>query len=187
VNWLDDLGRLVPVPVGVVHVGAHQGQEVPTYQRLGFAPIVLVEPIPEYAAQLRRFDGVTVVEAAVASTPGPRKLTVTTYDQASSLLAPLRHTPRYGIEVATVRLDEIDMAGVGLLVVDTQGSELDVLRSGPLPPTVIVEVSDEVRYRGGCNRVMVEEFMVGAGFRVVGEYPHNRSLVDLAFKKESSP
>jgi FkbM family methyltransferase len=184
-DWVDDLHNLVDDPAGVLHVGAHAGQEVPTYRSLGFDPVILVEPIPEYAQKLRNMDGVSVVEAAVSTTPGRQTLMVTAYDQASSLLPPIEHPLRRRVEVDTVRLDDIDTAGIELLVVDTQGSELDVLQSGPVSfPLVIVEVSETVRYRGGCDRSMVENHMAGLGYRIVGEYPHKQeTLVDLAFRR----
>jgi hypothetical protein len=37
---------------GVCHVGAHEGQEVELYRRLGFRSIILVEADPDLAAQL---------------------------------------------------------------------------------------------------------------------------------------
>ena len=39
---------------GVIHVGAHQGQEVSNYRNLGVSPIVLIEANPKLAKDLHK-------------------------------------------------------------------------------------------------------------------------------------
>ena len=61
-------------PGGVVHVGAHQGNEISTYKKNGIKKVVFIEANPNLASGLRdRFTGqadVTVIEAAASDTEG---------------------------------------------------------------------------------------------------------------------
>src|SRR5690606_28221181 len=53
-------------PRGILHIGAHQGQEVAFYRDAGVKDITLVEPVSVLAAFLRReFYDIDVIEVAV--------------------------------------------------------------------------------------------------------------------------
>src|SRR5690606_38435456 len=88
---LADLGSR---PIGVVHVGAHRGDEVAGYRQVGFEFITLVEPEPRLAERLRRkFPSterctITVVEGVCqkAKTPRKRRFNVANQRRWSSLL-----------------------------------------------------------------------------------------------------
>lgn len=169
---LGDLPR-----AGVVHVGAHKGQEVPHYRRAGFDRIVCVEPNPKRARQLRRL-GVTVHQCAVSATPGPATLHLTRFDEQSSLLTPTKIQATGTIKVPCRPLAELQ-AGCNVAVVDVQGSELDVLRSADLVSLdlVIVETCGTIRYEGAASREAIHEFWAAAGWRHVGAWPHRTPVL----------
>ena len=141
-------------PKGIIHVGANRGQEARVYDEIGFETIRLVEPLPKLAQKLRD-SGREVVEAAVSETPGKVTLHIPKWHQQASILMP-RADKMPVVEtvmVDCVRLDEIQ-DGCNVLVVDVQGAEVDVLRSGRLEDfeMIIVEVSKFTRYEGGALR-----------------------------------
>src|SRR5262249_15378495 len=120
-------------PRGVVHIGAHHGEEVPIYQASGFRQIVLVEPLPAASDVIRRdHPEVRLVQAAVASSG----------DRAAYFESPVSVTGGLATLAADVTMTEVSVyradwiqrrqPGCNVLVVDTQGTELDVLRSADL-------------------------------------------------------
>lgn len=191
-RWLEALPELLRVehvqPRGVLHLGAHDGREVPTYLDLGFDRIVLVEPLPHRAEALRRLTpAIEVVEAAIAPTLGTAELYVTPHDEASSILRPIAWDVAAVVDVATVTLDALDLDGLNLVVVDVQGAEVAALSSGPLDgfDLVIVEATTEARYRGGATEADVDRFLGRAGFELAARYPHHVEpwVVDSAFRR----
>jgi FkbM family methyltransferase len=128
----------------VLHVGAHRGEEVPIYQKCGFASIVLVEPDPDNAAFLRdEFGDVMVVEQACGAHEG-----VATLHRAgvfAGLEADPTHPAPDTVSVAVGPLRDVQAVHpANVLVVDTQGSELEVLATADLSGVdlVIVETQE---------------------------------------------
>lgn len=178
-HYLQQLMSDAGIPAsGVIHVGAHRGQELPHYTE--FDKVVLVEPLPECAEHLRTIDPFAeVIEAAVASHRDGATLHVTRFDQQSSILPPAKLPVDRAIRVQTLPLRAIQALnpGCNVLVADCQGSELDVLRSGDLGALdmVIVETTAKARYQGGATRDDVLGFMLEAGWRRIAEYHHKPS------------
>jgi FkbM family methyltransferase len=113
----------------LVHVGAHEGEEVPYYVEAGVQRITLVEPHPKLAAKLReRWPDCEVVEAACSDEAGSATLHVPMRTNMATLLDGLEGV--IGVEVQTVRLDEIAPDADGA-VIDVQGHELVVLSAAP--------------------------------------------------------
>lgn len=113
----------------LVHVGAHEGEEVPYYVEAGIPRITLVEPHPVLAARLReRWPAVTVVQAACSDEVGPATLHVPMRTNMATLLDGLDGV--IGVEVERRRLDEI-APDADAAVVDVQGHELAVLSAAP--------------------------------------------------------
>lgn len=140
---------------GVLHVGAHVGQELESYLACGFDPLLLVEPNPHVFPYLRehvrfwqewldalsaayggRRPRLRAVQAAADSGDGEAVLHLTERAPQSSLLPP-RDSGIREVSQVTVRTLPVDamLAGEGvepgdlsLLVVDVQGAEDRVLR-----------------------------------------------------------
>jgi FkbM family methyltransferase len=194
-HWTDALPDLMAQhgiqARGVVHVGAHLGEEVPTYRRLGFARIVLVEPHPTLADELRQLAGVEVVQAACGAQTGTATLYVTEKTMQSSLLPPVRKTVQDRVTVPVRRLADITDHKVNVAVVDVQGAELDVVAGADLGrlDLVILEAHTRLRYEGQPTAQEVVDAMRGRGWRQVAEYWHdpkgkNR---DYAFVPQDRP
>jgi hypothetical protein len=63
---------------------------------------------------------------------------------------------------------------VNVLVVDTQGSELQVLEGADLTSIemIVIEVGTKAKYDGQPMREDVESYMEAHGWRMVHEWPH---------------
>ena len=172
-------------PAGVLHVGAHKGDEITTYRKHGVTPIVFVEANPTLADGLRnRFQSepdVFVIEAAASDTEGRANFNVTNMDQSSSLLPLKDHSNLYPrikvaeqINVRTARIDDLlkeiglDTREIGLTVMDIQGAELMALKGAPLLLKEIQALQLEVNYAelyAGCAEIgELDTFLEGAGF-----------------------
>lgn len=157
---------------GVVHAGAHRGQEVPAYRAAGFGRIVLIEPNPTHHDELRALVGVEVAPFA-AGTGNTATLHRTKWDEQSSLLTPESIAVLDTVPVEVRPLSDFQ-GGVNVAVLDVQGAELDVLRSADLDrlDAVIVEQDSKVRYDGAAAPDEVRALLLEAGFTLSSTWPH---------------
>jgi FkbM family methyltransferase len=173
---------------GVIHVGAHQGQEVSNYRNLGISPIVLIEANPKLAKDLhKKFDtasDIEVIEGAISDTKGKVTFNVASFDQSSSLLNLKKHAKLYpkitytdSIEVEAFTLNQCiadlskqrsDVSEANLLVMDIQGAELMALRGGVKTLEQIDAIQLEVNYAEfyeGCPSIWdIDAFLEPLGF-----------------------
>lgn len=126
---------------GVIHCGAHFGEEVPEYFALGIKNIALIEPCAKAFNELkRRFSGhhhIRLFNYACTTTAGEAVMYTETANkgQSNSLLQPMEHTRHYpdiqfnGREVVkTVRLDALGLGNIyNMLNIDVQGTEGSVI------------------------------------------------------------
>lgn len=138
-------------PRGVIHVGAHWGEEGATYVHCGFSTIVLVEPDPISVARIREeswasANGVTVLQTAITSVEGQARFYRIPGSVWSGLKPAVGHEPPSAeFDVDTIRIDTLQhQYEANVLVVDTQGTELDALSSADLDmlDLVIVETQE---------------------------------------------
>ncbi len=161
----------------VIDVGANAGQfAYMAHVAWPRVPVHSFEPDPRVHARLEavraRF-GITGRShaAAVGRDPGEVTLHVQADSVNSSLLAHAHEPDRERIVVPCVRLDDEFPAGApsrALLKVDTQGTELDVLRgaTGLLPRCagVLLEAAVLPSYSGATRLPDLLDFMEESGF-----------------------
>ncbi len=128
-------------PCGVIHVGAHLGEERDLYRKMGFQKILFVEANPELCNRLTTAmandPAVTAANCAISDHDGTATLHVTSMDQSSSILPLKRHRDYYPtiqetgrVEVPSRRLDtlltelKLSPADFNFLHLDIQGAEL---------------------------------------------------------------
>lgn len=167
------LSRLGIKPAGVVHVGAHLGEEVPVYDECGFDRVILVEPDAQRVAEIRnRYPTVEVVHAACAAEEGVAQLWRGPQPYHDSLLASAGGAR--GPTVRTVPLmalqDDCNVA-----VIDTQGTELDVLLTADLSrlDLLIIETIQWPKQLPAADRTAVGDYLAARGWAAVEEWQHD--------------
>jgi len=174
---------------GVVHLGAHEGEEVDTYRDYGFGSILLVEANPNLIQALKQrfehYDAVQIVHAAATDCDGETEIMIHQTNSgsvaSSSLLAlnklaeivPIFNSEqRYrvpGMTLQSIAADYDLFGKTKLLTIDIQGAELMVLQAGlefvSSVDAVICEVNLIENYHGCALEPEVDELFAELGFR----------------------
>ncbi len=174
---------------GVIHVGANTGQERDRYWRHRL-PVLWVEPIPEVFATLQRnlagYPNQRAVQRLVTHEDGTECVfNVSSNNGQSSSILPLHEhkTVWPGVSYARtltlrsvtlptlLREEGADASRYDALVMDTQGSELLVLRGAePLLGGlryIKAEAPDFESYKGCCRLEDLDGFLGAHGFRQI--------------------
>lgn len=157
---------------GVLHIGAHYGQELSTYENVGIDNIMFFEPLPHTFEKLKentRGKNVILVNTALGNTIGEIDMNVeyANQGQSSSILEPLIHLQQYPhirfndkITVKITKLDTFieDKDKYNFINIDVQGYELEVFKGASEYLKTIDYIMTEVN-RGEVykNCPMVEE------------------------------
>jgi FkbM family methyltransferase len=172
---------------GVIHVGANSGQERTLYEKHRLR-VLWIEPIAEVfetlVENLRDFPRQRALQCLVTDADGAKySFNVANNQGASSSLLDLdlhrdiwpevhyerTITLRSTTLVSLLAREGIDARDYDGLVMDTQGSELMVLRGAtPILPNftyIKTEVPDFSSYVGCCQLADIEAFVGGRGFR----------------------
>jgi FkbM family methyltransferase len=127
---------------GVIHIGAHYGEEVSSYVNMGIKDIILFEPLRENFEILKRnishFTYTNIRKNQVALGNDNRTVTMNLSSnglESSSILKPKRHLELYPDitfdrteEVEMQRLDDYNCKKCNFINMDVQGYELEVLK-----------------------------------------------------------
>ena len=193
-------------PRTVIDVGAAQGTPV-LYDVFPQARYILIEPLEEYIPHLKqlvdRLDTAEYIIAAATATPGNVIINVHPDLEGSSLYQEDEDSDVNGVErmIPAMTLDNIcserGTEGPYLIKIDTQGSELEVLKGAHtvLKDTefVILEVSFFEFFKGGPQVYDCMSFMKNLGFVPYDIFDLQYRLldgamsqVDIAFVREQS-
>ena len=133
---------------GVIHVGAHYGQELSLYKSLGAKELALFEPLSDHFNTLmnsvKALQGeggslrIQAYQLALGSRHEAREMTIASNQgQSSSLLKPKQHLEQYP-QISFERLEEVFVTRMdriitqphhyNLISIDVQGFELEVLK-----------------------------------------------------------
>lgn len=156
---------------GVIHAGAHHGQEYIAYKNIGIKDIVFIEPCQASFQVLKaRFSEdrhVMMFNCAIgaSSFTGNMHIEVANQGQSNSLLKPTKHIEQYPDikfgameQVRVHRLDELsfDRKQYNMLYMDIQGYELEALKGASTVlkyiDCIYTEVNREELYEG-CAQV----------------------------------
>lgn len=157
---------------GVLHIGAHYGQELSTYENVGIDNVMFFEPLPHTFEKLKdntKGKNVILVNTALGNTIGEVDMNVeyANQGQSSSILEPLIHLQQYPhikfndkITVKITKLDTFidDKDKYNFINIDVQGYELEVFKGASEYLNTIDYIMTEVN-RGEVykNCPMVEE------------------------------
>ena len=197
---------------GVVHVGANFGQERKLYSNYGLS-VVWIEPIPEVFTQLesniRDFKNQQAFQALVTDIDDKEyEFHIANNDGASSSILDFKQhkdvwpSVHYtttvllkSITLATLfKKEQIDASNYQALIMDTQGSELLVLR-GSLPildnfKFIKTEVPDFEAYEGCCQLSDINDFMSEHGYKEISRNKfasraEGGSYFDIVYKHQA--
>jgi FkbM family methyltransferase len=208
----NDPDRFLQKVSGVIHVGANAGQERELYAKLGLR-VIWIEPIPEVFEKLK---------ANVENFPRQRALKCLVTDQdnmmypfhianneghSSSILYLNLHKdiwPQVAYEKTITLLsktlpslleeEHVDYSEYDSLVMDTQGSELLVLKGAVSIlenfTYIKTEVPDFESYTGCCQLADIASFLAQHGYREFSrqknaERPDVGSYFDIVYKREA--
>jgi len=178
---------------GVIHVGANTGQERDKYASLGLN-VIWVEPIPAVfevlQANISNIANQRACNYLLAEEHGKEYAFHISNNggESSSILDLAKHreiwptvhfTDEIRITATTlarlVEVEQLDLRNFGALVLDTQGSEMLVLK-GAIPVLkqfqfVKSEVADFESYAGCCRLDDLSDFMQEQGFSISRKSP----------------
>ena len=170
-------------PKGVLHVGAHTGEEYDDYKQMKFGEIFWVEADPTLCISLKeRFGKENVFNGLVWSTSNIVKNFYHSDNmQAASILAPMDHTTIYPdihftdtSSYTTTTLSDLipESAKFNFLNLDIQGAELEALKGcGELLDQIqyiYTEVFTLELYQDNGYIHEVDQYLHGKGFTRVG-------------------
>ncbi len=179
---------------GLIHIGANEGQERDFYAAFGL-DVIWIEPIPHVFASLKRnisgFPKQRAYNYLVAYEDGKEYQQLNIADNggaSSSIFDFAEHTKMFphiaykgsltltGTTLGTIlKAERIDVRRYTALLLDTQGSELKILRgaAGLLSnfKFIKVEVPDFESYAGCFQVGDLASFMSSSGFRECSRHP----------------
>ncbi len=196
---------------GVIHVGANIGQQRELYAQYGLRGI-WIEPIPEVFAQLqanlKRFPNQQAFQYLVTDKDNEKYSfhIATNEGHSSSILEMNLHkdiwpeityektiTMRSKTLASLLKEEHVNASEYDALVMDTQGSELLVLK-GAVPilqnfTYIKTEVPDFESYTGCCQIMDIASFLAHHGYREfsrhkIAGHPDVGSYYDIVYKRE---
>ena len=177
---------------GVLHIGAHYGQEYVDYKKHNVQYMIFFEPIratfDKLLSVLPENENIISYNFALGNETGEREMFLESANkgQSCSFLEPgthlslYPHIPFHGKEIVKIyKLDNIafNRDNYNMINIDVQGFELEVFKGGVETLKTIdyiyTEVNDEDVYKGCCHLSDVDKFLGKHGFtRVLVEYPN---------------
>ena len=177
---------------GVLHVGAHHGQEYHNYKRQGVENIAFFEPVASHFSIMKKNitdENVKMFQVALGSEEKTTDIYISDFlgenaesfkGQSSSLLNPKKHLEQYQDipfneteQVKVVTLNsllgvDIDPEKYDFLNIDVQGYELEVLRGAseilPTINAVYTEINRDELYEGCPMVEELDEYLSTFGF-----------------------
>lgn len=167
-------------PEGVLHVGAHEAEELDAYTSNGWLPITWVEAqsskIQFLEKKLPQKDNYLIKAAVWDKSDEKLTLKITNNTESTSLLdlqTHKTHHPEIQVErieeVTTVALDDLELpTSINYLSLDIQGSELRALSGFPIGIQkinwVYTEVNREPLYEGCAIVTEIDDLLKKSGF-----------------------
>lgn len=169
---------------GVIHIGAHFGQEFSTYKNLGIKNVIFFEPIPSTFQRLRENIGenAKLINKALGNFEGHVEMNVETNNQgqSSSILDPALHLTQYPHitfpDKQTVEITKLDSfleesPNHNFINIDVQGYELEVFKGGSeflkSVDYIMTEVNRDEVYKNCARIEELDEFLSTYGFERV--------------------
>lgn len=171
---------------GVIHIGAHQGQEHPLYKQNEIKNIVYFEPLLSNFDALKNNvgDEAILYNLALGNDEKEVEMFVETANtgMSSSILEPMLHTKQYPHivfnlkeKVTMKKLDQIELnsENYNLINIDVQGYELEVFKGATKILNhidyIISEINKDELYKNCAKVNDLKDFLGNYGFELVEE------------------
>lgn len=166
---------------GVIHIGAHVGQEFKTYQIMGIKNVMFFEPLKNTFNRLKENvgDKAILVNTALGNIEGEVEMFTETINggQSSSVLEPDYHLVQHPTiqfngkeKVKITKLDNFieENSKYNFINIDVQGYELEVFKGGSeflnSIDYVMTEVNRAELYKGCAKIEELDQFLKTYGF-----------------------
>jgi FkbM family methyltransferase len=168
---------------GVIHIGAHHGQEYKDYEKQGIENMIFFEPTHDNFIQLMRNlpikESILLFNIALGNESGEKEMWVETANkgQSCSLLEPKIHLKQYPKikfdkkeKVVIDKLDNIsfDHTKFNMINIDVQGFELEVFKGATETlkniDIIYSEINFEEVYKDCCLVGDLDTFLGHCGF-----------------------
>jgi len=182
---------------GVIHIGAHYGEEYEYYKELGIKNFLFFEPIPEcFEITKKNVKGI-VINKALGNYTGKAKMYIANNKGiSSSLLEPYLHKTQYPgiifdkiIEVNVVKLDDIleNEEKYNFISIDVQGYELEVFKGSVKTleniDYIMTEVNRDELYKNCVQINELDNFLKQYNFKRVEVYWIGKTWGDAFYIK----
>ena len=169
---------------GVIHIGAHFGQEYEIYKKYNIRDIIFFEPLPHTFETLKKNIGnnAILVNKALGNITGQIEMYIETANQgqSSSILKPEIHLQQYPwikfiakVRVDIMKLDDYNFGEkkYNLINMDVQGYEMEVLKGSfetlNKIDYIICEVNRAEVYQNCAKVEELDQFLNNYGFQRV--------------------
>ena len=186
---------------GVLHIGAHYGQENEVYEELQIENRIFFEPLSNNFRKLsENVDSkFTLINKALGNFNGEVEMYVEKENsgQSSSILKPSLHLVQYPritfqdkerVEIARLDDIEFDRESFNFINIDVQGYELEVFKGASetlkFVDYIMTELNMEELYEGCALYGEVELFLAGYGFKIIETERAGSTWGDGFFIKE---
>ena len=165
----------------LIHVGAHEGQEISLYQHYNLKNIYLVEPLPECVEILKKKiignPNITLLDFALGSQNEFMEIYIAdgNYSASTSLLKPRKSKITFSRteKIEVKKFSSLGISNVDIAVIDTQGFEIEVLRGfEELIYDLNFAIVEFANYEGYINQPTyrhLNKFMMSNGFYVIDQ------------------
>lgn len=188
---------------GVIHIGAHFGQEYTDYKKQGIQNMMFFEPVPVTYKKLlenlpKNDSNIKTFNIALGNETGKKEMFIETHNQgqSSSLLEPdlhLKYSPTITFDtkqfVSIDKLDNIEFNRYlyNMINIDVQGFELEVFKGavGTLESIDIIysEINFEELYKGCVKAEQLDAFLKKFGFIRILTVNAHKSWGDALYLK----
>ena len=191
---------------GIIHIGAHNLEELPDYLKGNVSKIIWIEANPSkynlIEERLRKFDNMFLGKFAAGRKNDVNNLNLANNGQSSSLLEFGTHKKSYPdidyvskIKVKTKPLDDWldenfkNKNQFNFINIDIQGYELEALKGMPnqlkIAEYVYLEVNFEEVYRGCSQLQDIDNFLIKFDFFRVGLRKTDKGWGDAIYAKNN--
>lgn len=188
---------------GVIHVGAHVGQEYDAYKKHGITKIAWFEPVPTtYQKLVKNLPvGSMTYNVALGNEEGVKEMFIETVNQgmSSSLLEPGTHLKTYPnitfdskqtIQIKRLDSYQFPISWFNMMNMDVQGYELEVLKGSINTlkhiDIIYTEINTEDVYKDCVHVDQLDEFLGARGFERVFTQMACKSWGDALYLKKKN-